>query len=660
MKSVIDILLSLDGYLKISTEAQILRYFVGGYAIALSTLQLFQKFTLLIDFSFIIHHSPFIIHQMSSPKYEYQAGGSLPLTAPSYIKRQADDDFYQGLKQGEFCYVLNARQMGKSSLRVRTIARLRAESIACATIDITEIGSDEVTLEQWYAGLIDIVAHTMELTDFDINSWWDSHHSLSPVHHFAKFIEEILLVKIQQPIVIFIDETDAISRFGEDFFALIRSCYNKRPDNPAYQRLTFAILGVVSPSDLIADKKRTPFNIGRAIDLTGFRFDEARDLAQGLPAAHPETVLKIILDWTGGQPFLTQKLCQQISHLETPIPAGQESTWIERWVQDNIINHWEGKDEPPHLKHIRDRILHQGGQHSGRLLALYQKLLQTGPLPADDSREQVELRFSGLVVRRDDQLGIYNPIYAQVFDLAWVENALANLRPYADHVLAWERSEFTDDSRLLQGQALQEAQVWAKGKSLSDIDHDFLKASGELELKTQMAESIKKQRDIALNAISKRTYEWIDQLVQIPRTQEIVTEILTDNTILLDQIYALDSDITEAQREKGVSFGRVGDSWLLLGDTEKALRAYQQALEMHKQLAQADPTNVSAQRDLMVSYYKLGSIHEELQQSTLALQYYQKGLAIVEKLVAKDPRNQIFQDDLNWVQNKIKQMSEAN
>ncbi|MDM8558981.1 hypothetical protein, partial [Candidatus Parabeggiatoa sp. HSG14] len=117
---------------------------------------------------------------LPNPKYEYQAGGSLLATAPSYIKRQADDDFYQGLKQSEFCYVLNARQMGKSSLRVRTIERLRAEGIACATIDITEIGTKEVTLEQWYAGLIDIIAETIGLTDFDTDSWWDSHQLLSP------------------------------------------------------------------------------------------------------------------------------------------------------------------------------------------------------------------------------------------------------------------------------------------------------------------------------------------------------------------------------------------------------------------------------------------------------------------------------------------------
>jgi hypothetical protein len=35
------------------------------------------------------------------------------------------------------------------------------------------------------------------------------------------------------------------------------------------------------PSDLIQDKNRTPFNIGRAIALHGFSLDEAQPLAQG-------------------------------------------------------------------------------------------------------------------------------------------------------------------------------------------------------------------------------------------------------------------------------------------------------------------------------------------------------------------------------------------
>ena len=33
-----------------------------------------------------------------NPAYEYQVGGSLPVNAPSYVKRQADEDLYQAIK----------------------------------------------------------------------------------------------------------------------------------------------------------------------------------------------------------------------------------------------------------------------------------------------------------------------------------------------------------------------------------------------------------------------------------------------------------------------------------------------------------------------------------------------------------------------------------
>ena len=54
----------------------------------------------------------------------YTAGGTLKLTALSYLERAADKELPKAIERKQFCYILTPRQMGKSSLMVRTKQRL--------------------------------------------------------------------------------------------------------------------------------------------------------------------------------------------------------------------------------------------------------------------------------------------------------------------------------------------------------------------------------------------------------------------------------------------------------------------------------------------------------------------------------------------------------
>ena len=71
---------------------------------------------------------------MTNPSI-YIVGGTVQAGGGIYVPRHADEELLELCRQRVFTYILTSRQMGKSSLMVRTAERLADEDIQSVVID---------------------------------------------------------------------------------------------------------------------------------------------------------------------------------------------------------------------------------------------------------------------------------------------------------------------------------------------------------------------------------------------------------------------------------------------------------------------------------------------------------------------------------------------
>lgn len=356
----------------------------------------------------------------------FSVGAPLHAVRAGYVRRAGDEVLYETVVAGRYAHVIAPDRSGKSSLIAATAARLEAHGFKVAILDLEQIGVRDAGTDagRWYYSVAYRLLRQLRIR-VDLQSWWQDKAILSNRQRLVEFYSEVILRNIHDRVVIFVDEIQCIEEleFADQLLASIRAAHNARATDPEFSRLTFALLGECDPLSLIEEPELSPFNITQPVSLGDFTRQDLDLFATelNLPAEKSTRALDRVYFWTGGQPYLTQKLARSISRDEMDGDLVED---VDRLATRQLAGRQALHNEP-HMSHIHRQVVNDRKRREA-LLNLYGRIRKGLEVAADlGSPLHRRLIAIGLIVIDDEgNLAVRNRLYGAVFTARWANENL--------------------------------------------------------------------------------------------------------------------------------------------------------------------------------------------------------------------------------------------
>ena len=339
----------------------------------------------------------------------------MPRDAACYVTRLADQQLFDSLLAMEYCYVLDSRQKGKSSLVNRVGHRLIEAGKNVVQVDLQRLGAN-LDSDQWYAGISHQVAKALDIVG-PFSQFWSAEKNTGACARWLKFLEEVALPSAHGSLIIVVDEIDfvlALPFKTDEFFAGIRGLANARATDPLVRNIAFSLVGSSTPSQLIQEPLITPFNIGRSIELLDFTREELKPLETWLPGG--SVALDRVYHWTSGHPYFTQLLCSMMPRTATDVDAAVETYLCSERARRTEPNLLDSE------RRILETKLPEMDMETSKasLLNAYLDILNGKPKLDDETNSLYPLlMLAGVVVHAGPRLVVRNRIYRTNFDAKW-------------------------------------------------------------------------------------------------------------------------------------------------------------------------------------------------------------------------------------------------
>lgn len=253
--------------------------------------------------------------------------GTMDPESRFYVERSTDAIALSTIERsgGVTITIKGPRQMGKSSLLIRTKAKAEAMGKRVAYLDFQLFDRSVLTdSDRFYRQFCEWLTEELELEN-RVAEYWDS--PLGNSQRCSRYMSRQLLKVLGNPLVLVMDEVESVfdTEFRSDFFGMLRSWHNNRATTPIWKQLDLVLVTSTEPYQLIENLNQSPFNVGQVIELIDFDENQVADLNQRHGSPLNEAQAQQLMALLAGHPYLVRRALYLV--------ASQQMTVMELFAQ---------------------------------------------------------------------------------------------------------------------------------------------------------------------------------------------------------------------------------------------------------------------------------------------------------------------------------------
>ena len=264
-------------------------------------------------------------------------------------------------QQGSLLRLKGYRLLGKTSLIDRVLIQMKQNGYVTVNISLklADKNTHFTNLNRFLRWFCINLSFELGLSN-KLDEYWDE-ENLGAKVSCTIYLQDYIFAELDRPLILCIDDVDLLfpyPRIYEDFFALLRSWYEKARTRKCWKSLRLAI---VHSTDVYIKLNiyQSPFNIGFPQDLPEFTVEETYRLASKYQLNITQTELNLLMNLVGGHPFLLQKAFELLKNDRN---LTMQSVLAEATTESGIYsNHlrqiWVELEQHPELSATYCRLL---------------------------------------------------------------------------------------------------------------------------------------------------------------------------------------------------------------------------------------------------------------------------------------------------------------